>query len=100
MVLQVDRSTGMLSASGCVSLYWLGLCVVIGIYLDGLFFYILVVPQRVQVKLFCSVTVYEARTRSEIATSQNKVALRSMFELAVTLPPASRSLYFGSTAPA
>ena len=39
-------------------------------------------PQPVPAKLFWSVTVYDARTRSEIATSQNKATLRSMFELA------------------
>jgi hypothetical protein len=42
----------------------------------------LTVPQPVPAKLFWSVTVYDAGTRSEIATSQNKAALRSMLELA------------------
>ena len=40
--------------------------------------------QPVPAKLFWSVTVYDARTRSEIRTGQNQAAIRSMFELAGT----------------
>jgi hypothetical protein len=41
----------------------------------------LTVPQPVPAKLFWSVTVYDAETRSEIQTDQGKAALRSLFEL-------------------
>ncbi len=43
---------------------------------------------------------YDARTRSEIATSQNKAALRSMFELAGINAGQPVTLYFGPTTPA
>jgi hypothetical protein len=53
-------------AAGAGSLYWLGLR-------DS---------EPVPGKLFWSLTVYDAETRSQIRTDQNKAALRSMFELA------------------
>ena len=67
---------------GAGSLYWLTTRDVTGTYLDGGRSYTLTVPQPVPAQLFWSITVYDARTRSEIATDQNKAALRSMFELA------------------
>jgi Protein of unknown function (DUF1214) len=53
-----------------------------GAYLDGSKPYTLDVPQHVPAGLFWSLTVYDARTRSEIRTDQNQAAIRSMFELA------------------
>src|ERR1700730_8963883 len=43
--------------------------------------YKLTVPLPAPGKLFWSVTVYDAETRSQIATDQGKAALRSVFEL-------------------
>jgi hypothetical protein len=50
--------------------------------------------------LFWSVTIYDAATRSEVQTDQNKAALRSLFELkdADTAKPVD--LYFGPQVPA
>src|SRR5262249_48597001 len=63
------------------SLYWLGLRDKTDAYLDGAKTYKLAVPQPVPGKLFWSVTVYDAETRSQIQTDQGKAALRSLFEL-------------------
>jgi hypothetical protein len=52
----------------------------------------------VPAKLFWSVTVYDAATRSQIQTGQDKAALRSMFELKNESSPAA-DLYFGPDAP-
>ena len=85
---------------GAGSLYWLGLRDATGSYLDGASSYTLTVPQPVPAKLFWSVTVYDARTRSEIATGQDKAALRSMFELANVDTDQPVTLYFSPAAPA
>jgi hypothetical protein len=63
------------------SLYWLGLRDGNGAMVDGGNTYKLSVPLPVPGKLFWSVTVYDIETRSQIQTSQNKAALRSLFEL-------------------
>ena len=68
-------------SAGAGSLYWLGLRDADGAYLDGAKTYKLSVPQPVPGKLFWSLTVYDAETRSQIRTDQNKAALRSLFEL-------------------
>ena len=52
-----------------------------GAYLDGGKRYSLTVPLPVPGKLFWSITVYDAETRSQIQTEQDKAALRSRFEL-------------------
>ncbi len=78
---QVESPAMFSREPGAGSLYWLGLRDKRGEYLDGGGSYKLVVPQPVPAKLFWSVTVYDALTRSEIATDQNCAALRSMFEL-------------------
>jgi hypothetical protein len=44
--------------------------------------------------------VYDAATRSEIKTAQDKAALRSLFELKDLGDAKSVDLYFGPTAPA
>jgi hypothetical protein len=71
-----------------------------GAYVDGGKTYKLNVPLPVPGKLFWSVTVYDPETRSEIATDQNKAALRSLFELKDLGGAKSVDLYFGPTAPA
>ncbi|MHB0771638.1 DUF1254 domain-containing protein [Bradyrhizobium sp. 5.13L] len=81
------------------SLYWLGLRDKGGAYLDGGKTYKLSVPLPVPDRLFWSVTVYDAETRSQIQTDQGKAALRSLFELK-NLSGNSADLYFGPTAPA
>lgn len=84
---------------GAGSLYWLALKDNTGAYLDGSKIYKLTVPLPVPAKLFWSVTIYDNMTRSEIATTQNYAALRSMFELK-DKGGSSIDLYFGPTAPA
>lgn len=81
------------------SLYWLGLRDKDGTYLEGGKTYKLTVPLPVPGRLFWSVTVYDAETRSQIQTDQDKAALRSLFELK-DLTGSSIDLYFGSKAPA
>ena len=85
--------------AGSGSLYWLGLRDVAGNYFDGGKTYKLTVPQPVPGKLFWSVTVYDAETRSQVQTDQGKAALRSMFELKNQAGEKSAELYFGPEAP-
>jgi hypothetical protein len=80
------------------SLYWLGLLDNRSDYLDGGKSYKLSVPLPVPAKLFWSVTVYDAETRSQVQTKQNKAALRSLFELK-DLTDGAAELYFGPDAP-
>jgi hypothetical protein len=87
-------------AAGAGSVYWLGLRDEKGAYLDGGKTYKLTVPQPVPGKLFWSVTVYDAETRSQIQTDQGHAALRSMFELKGKMDNSPIDLYFGPTAPA
>jgi hypothetical protein len=86
-------------ALGAGSLYWLGTRDATGAYLDGGLDYVLTVPQPVPTRLFWSVTVYDTLTRSEIATEQNRAALRSMFELHSMEQEPAVELYFGPQAP-
>jgi len=81
------------------SLYWLGLRDSSGHYLDGGKHYRLTVPLPVPGKLFWSVTVYDAATRSQIRTDQHKAALRSLQELRDLGDVRSVNLYFGPSAP-
>jgi len=85
---------------GAGSLYWLGLRDATGAYLTGGNNYKLTVPLPVPNRLFWSVTVYDAESRSEIITPQGKAALRSLFELKDLPASGSIDLYFGPTAPA
>ena len=85
--------------AGSGSVYWLGLRDAAGTYLDGGKTYRLTVPQPVPGKLFWSVTAYDAETRSQIRTDQNKAALRSLFELKDKAGEKSVDLYFGPKAP-
>src|SRR5262249_5531825 len=66
---------------GAGSLYWLAARDRTNAYLDGGKSYKVTIPQPVPAKLFWSITVYDAATRSEVQTDQDKAALRSMFEL-------------------
>ena len=84
---------------GAGSLYWLAARDAAGVYLDGGKNYKLTVPQPVPDKLFWSVTAYDAQTRSEVQTDQDKAALRSMFELKDVSTTEPTELYFGPTAP-
>lgn len=84
---------------GTGSLYWLGLRDTDGHYLDGASTYRLTINQPVPAKLFWSVTVYDARTRSQVQTSQNKAALRSLVELTGLDTSTPVDLHFGPTPP-
>jgi hypothetical protein len=86
--------------AGAGSLYWQATRDSAGAFLDGGKNYKLVLPQPVPGKLFWSVTFYDAQTRSQVQTDQNKAALRSLFEFkdAPTSEPAE--LFVGPTAPA
>jgi hypothetical protein len=86
--------------AGAGSLYWLGARDSSGAYLDGGKTYKLTMPQPVPYKLFWSVTAYDAQTRSEVQTDQDKAALRSLFELKDVSKTQPTELYFGPTAPA
>jgi len=85
---------------GAGSLYWLGNRDAAGVFLDGGNTYKLSIPQPVPNRLFWSVTAYDAQTRSEVQTDQNKAALRSLFELRDVSKSEPTELYFGPTAPA
>lgn len=82
------------------SLYWLGLRDAAGAYLDGSRGYRLTVPLPVPGKLFWSVTVYDARTRSQVKTEQSRALLSSLFDFRDTSGLPSIDLYFGPTPPA
>ncbi|KRB55108.1 hypothetical protein ASE04_05170 [Rhizobium sp. Root708] len=86
--------------AGAGSLYWLGSRDGTGAWLDGGKTYRLSIPQPVPGKLFWSVTAYDAQTRSEVQTDQDKAALRSLFELKDVSKSEPTELYFGPTAPA
>jgi len=85
---------------GSGSLYWLGLKDNSGKYVDGAKTYKLTIPTPVPAKLFWSVTIYDAETRSQVVTGQNKAALRSLFELKDKISGKEVDLYFGPKAPA
>jgi hypothetical protein len=87
-------------SEGSGSLYWLGARDSIGADLDGGQTYRLSIPLPVPGKLFWSITLYDAETRSQIQTEQGKAALRSMFELKDLPSSGSGQLHFGPTAPA
>jgi hypothetical protein len=96
---QIESPAMFRRSPGAGSLYWLATRDGTGIYLDGGRSYTLTVPQPVPAQLFWSITVYDAGSRSEIATEQNKAALRSMFELADIDTAGPVDLHFGPTAP-
>ncbi|MFH5776195.1 DUF1254 domain-containing protein [Paracoccus sp. NGMCC 1.201697] len=85
--------------AGAGSLYWLGSRDAGGAWLDGGKTYKLTVPMPVPDKLFWSVTLYDAQTRSQVQTDQDKAALRSMFELKDLGDQTSVDLFFGPEQP-
>ncbi|KJF22166.1 DUF1254 domain-containing protein [Rhodococcus sp. AD45-ID] len=85
---------------GSGSLYWLATRDSTGTYLDGANAYTLTIPLPVPGKLFWSVTIYDAQTRSQVQTDGNKGALRSLFELSSALTSGNEiTLHFGPTQP-
>jgi hypothetical protein len=96
---QIESPAMFARTPGAGSLYWLAARDVTGAYLDGGKSYTLDVPQPVPAKLFWSLTVYDARTRSEIRTGQNQAAIRSMFELAGAPADQPVRLHFGPQPP-
>lgn len=86
--------------AGAGSLYWLGARDGTGAFLDGGRNYRLTMPGPVPGKLFWSVTIYDAQTRSQVQTDQDKAALRSLFELKDVAPGAPADLFLGPQAPA
>jgi hypothetical protein len=86
--------------AGAGSLYWLGHRDAAGAYLDGGTTYRLTVPLPVPGRLFWSVTVYDAATRSQVQTAQDRAALRSLLELKETGGASAIDLYFAPEAPA
>lgn len=86
--------------AGAGSLYWLGNRDTTGAFVDGGKTYRLRVPLPVPSHLFWSVTIYDAATRSEVQTPQDKAALRSLFELKDLGDATSVDLYVGPKAPA
>jgi hypothetical protein len=97
---QIESPAMFARTPGAGSLYWLSARDNAGAYLDGTRSYTLQVPQPVPAKLFWSLTVYDARTRSEIRTSQGRAALRSMFELAGIPADQPVRLHFSPRRPA
>ncbi|SDO98570.1 Uncharacterized conserved protein [Ralstonia sp. 25mfcol4.1] len=87
-------------SAGAGSLYWMAVRDGTGAFLEGGKHYKLTLPQPVPGKLFWSVTIYDAETRSQVQTDQDKAALRSLFELKGVPTNAPLDLYVGPTAPA
>ena len=85
--------------AGAGSLYWLGVRDSAGAWLDGGKTYRLTVPMPVPDKLFWSVTLYDAQTRSQVQTDQDKAALRSLFELKDLGDEGVVDLFFGPEQP-
>jgi hypothetical protein len=85
--------------AGGGAVHWLGARDHQGAFLNGGKSYKLSIPVPVPANLFWSVTVYDAETRSEIQTKQDRAALRSLFEKATPQDNAVE-LYFGPKAPA
>jgi uncharacterized membrane protein YidH (DUF202 family) len=71
-----------------------------GAHLDGSAYYKLVLPQPLPAQLFWSVTIYDAKTRSQVRTEQNKAALSSQRDRLELSPSGHLELLFGPEAPA
>src|SRR5262249_25919617 len=70
-----------------------------GAHLDGSGLYKLVLPEPVPTQLFWSITAYDAKTRSQVGTEQNKAVLSSARDRYDLSPNGSLELYFGPEAP-
>ena len=99
---QIESPAMFARAPGAGSLYWLSARDSTGAYLDGGRSYRLSVPLPVPDKLFWSITVYDAQTRTEIVTDQRQAALRSLIELTpdVLGEAQQAELYFSPKQPA
>jgi hypothetical protein len=86
-------------SAGAGSLYWLAARDGTGAWLEGGKSYRLVIPQPVPNKLFWSVTIYDAETRSQVRSGQDRAALRSTFELKDFAGPGPIELRFGPASP-
>ncbi|QSQ11421.1 DUF1254 domain-containing protein [Myxococcus landrumensis] len=86
--------------AGVGSIYFLAARDQRGDYLDGGKNYKLVVPQPVPAKMFWSVTAYDARTRSQVQTPQDKAVLGSLQTRFQPGPDGSIELRFGPNPPA
>jgi len=84
---------------GAGSIYFAGFRDKSGAFLDGGKSCKLTVPGPVPGKLFWSATIYDVDTRSEIATDQERAAVRSLFEKSKANADGSFDLYFGPKAP-
>ena len=84
---------------GAGSVYWLAARDEAGAYLDGSRTYKLTIPQPVPASLFWSVTAYDASTRSQVVTPQDKAALGSLHDKFETNANGEVEIYFGPTAP-
>jgi hypothetical protein len=93
-------STWRPATAGAGSLYWLANRDTTGAFVDGGKTYKLTVPLPVPGNLFWSVAIFDAATRSEVRTPQDKAALRSLFELKDTGDAKSVDLDFRPKAPA
>jgi len=82
------------------SLAWLSFRDRYGDYLDGGRPYRLTLPQPVPARQFWSITVYDAQTRSQIRTDEDRAVLRSISELRVMSTARPLELYFGPKVPA
>ncbi len=96
---QIESPAMFRRTPGAGSLYWFSDRDAAGNYLDGGKTYKLIVPQPVPAKLFWSVTVYDAKTRSQVLTDQNNAALRSLIELKDVSNKDTADLYFGPNPP-
>ena len=99
---QIESPAMFARAPGAGSLYWLSARDSTGAYLDGGRSYRLSVPLPVPDRLFWSITVYDAQTRTEIVTDQRQAALRSLIELTpdVLGDAQQAELYFSPEQPA
>jgi hypothetical protein len=85
--------------AGSGSVYFLAARDQEGTYLDGSNTYKLRVPQPVPATLFWSVTLYDARTRSQVMTPQNKASLGSLDTHFMPESDGTVEIYFGPRAP-
>jgi hypothetical protein len=86
--------------AGPGTLAWLATRDRTGAYLDGARRYTLAIPRPVPCARGWSLTVYDAETRSQIQTKQQRASLRSEVELAGAASDEPAVLIFGPTAPA
>jgi hypothetical protein len=82
------------------SLYWLGSRDSTGAYLDGSEAYTLRVPLPVPGRLFWSITVYDARTRSQVQNEHGNALISSLFDLGDLGDADTITVHFGPTPPA